>query len=77
MVDALEEEDSSEEDDSSESETSDQEGKEALMLVAEHLGSVGDPNNFEDAYNHPDPKKRKGWRDAIEKELQNMEKCKV
>jgi hypothetical protein len=56
------------------SESSDEEG-DAAMMMEEIMKS--DPNNFDEAYFHRDENKRKGWRCAIMKELENMEKCNV
>jgi hypothetical protein len=36
-----------------------------------------DPIKFENAYFHPKKEKREGWRMAIKKELESMERCKV
>jgi hypothetical protein len=55
--------------------SSDEEGNEGIMMVGEAL--MGNPTSFLEAYNHEDPGKRRGWREAIKKEILNMEKCKV
>ena len=36
-----------------------------------------EPYTFEDTFYCKDPEKRKSWREAIKKEIGNMEKCKV
>ena len=61
-------------DEDSDAEDTEEEG-EALMMVKETAGI--DPEFFHEAYFHKDPKKRSGWREAIKKELQSMEKCEV
>jgi hypothetical protein len=45
------------------------------MMVEEAL--MGDPFSFNEAYFHEDSWRRKGWIEAIKKEILNMEKCKV
>jgi hypothetical protein len=45
------------------------------MMVEEEL--MGNPTSFYEAYNHEDSEKRKGWREAIKREILNMEKCHV
>jgi hypothetical protein len=55
--------------------SSDEEGNERIMMVEEAL--MGDPTSFFEDYHHEDSEKRKGWREAIKREILNMEKCNV
>jgi Reverse transcriptase (RNA-dependent DNA polymerase) len=56
-------------------ESSEEEIKDSVMLAEEILG--GDPSSFNEAFFHQDEKKREGWRAAIRKKLESMEKCNV
>jgi hypothetical protein len=38
---------------------------------------MGNSTSFFEPYNHEDSEKRKGWREAIKREILNMEKCNV
>ena len=46
----------------------------ALMAV---LSGGRDPLTFQEAWNHPDPDEREGWREGIRKEFHDMNKRKV
>jgi len=37
----------------------------------------GEPKTFDKAWNHPDEKKRTGWREGISKEFQSIKKKQV
>ena len=39
------------------------------------MGGGRDPLTFDEAWNHPDSKKRKKWHEAIAKEFQDMKRC--
>jgi hypothetical protein len=55
--------------------SSDEDVKDCLMMVKEEIKK--DPIKFENAYFHPEKEQREGWRMAIKKELESMEKCGV
>jgi hypothetical protein len=62
--------------DTMESKTSgDEDINNSLMMVKDEMEK--DPMKFENAYFHPEKEKREGWRMAIKKELESMERCKV
>ena len=46
----------------------------ALVMI---MGGGRDPLTFDEAWNHPDPEKRKKWREAIAKEFRDMKRCRV
>jgi hypothetical protein len=55
--------------------SSDEDVKNSLMMVKDEIKK--DPIKFENAYFHPEKEQREGWRTAIKKELESMEKCGV
>jgi hypothetical protein len=60
--------------DTMEDETSnDEDVNNYLMMVKDEVKK--DPIKFENAYFHPEREQREGWRMAIKKELESMEKC--
>jgi Reverse transcriptase (RNA-dependent DNA polymerase) len=61
--------------DNLEEESSDSEDEEGnFMTVSEEMV---EPTSFHEAYHDQDPNRRNSWRNAIAKELENMEKCNV
>jgi hypothetical protein len=61
--------------DAEDEDSSDEEGSERIMMVEGAL--MGNPTSFFEAYNHEDSEKRKGWREAIKREIRNMENYNV
>ena len=44
-----------------------------IAMIAKGLPDISDePKSFQEAYNHPDPIKRRKWREAIRKEFRDM-----
>jgi hypothetical protein len=64
-------------DDMEDEETDSEEEMEGDRLMMIEESYVNNPRSFSEAFYHPEKEKQKGWREAIKKELNSMEKCKV
>jgi Reverse transcriptase (RNA-dependent DNA polymerase) len=58
-----------------EEEYSDSEGEEGVYMILEN--EISEPSTFKEAYFDPIAETRTAWREAIKKEIMDMEKCKV
>ena len=45
-----------------------------FALATEEVEYTSEPTTFQEAWHHPDPAEREGWRDAIKKEFHDMMK---
>ena len=61
--------------DNLEEESSDSESEEGVFVVLNN--EISDPTSFKEAYYDKDHNKRKAWREAIKKEINDIERCHV